>query len=314
MFMSANEPQARIRRLHIHAWLVATVGLFVALISALLVGGATASEPSGLIAFTREQDGVYGVYVMRSDGSGVRRISHAHAPITGLGWSPTGEKLAVATLGYGREGGLYVMNADGSSSARIADISPGAVPSWSPDGHRLAVAVYSYNGQNFANSRDIWIVNEDGSVVRRLAPLGIGVFDVDWSPTGGRLVFTQAGFWGGDVYVMNTKGRSLRRLAGVKGEGPDWSPDGRRIVFQRYDRGGGIWVMDGNGRSRARLASIGSRPVWSPDARRIAFVRGDVSKGSSEIYVMNADGTGVTRLTHNGAGEAHPAWQPVAAP
>ena len=29
------------------------------------------------------------------------------------------------------------------------------------------------------------------------------------------------------------------------------------------------------------------------------------------IYVMNADGTGVTRLTHNGVAEASPAWQPI---
>ena len=33
-----------------------------------------------------------------------------------------------------------------------------------------------------------------------------------------------------------------------------------------------------------------------------------------EIYVMNADGTGVTRLTHNQVAEASPAWQPVAVP
>ena len=282
----------------------------VSMHSSAKAGARSASRAAGLIAFTREE---HGVYVMRSDGSGARRIWYAPTPVTGLGWSPNGEKLAVGTLGYGREGGLYVMNADGSSSVRIADISPAAVPSWSPDGHRLAVAVYAYNGQNIANRRDIWIVNEDGSVVRRLAPLRFGVFDVDWSPTGSRLVFTSAGFWGGDVYVMNTNGRSLRRLAGAMGESPDWSPDGRRIVFQRYDRGGGIWVMDGRGRSRARLASNGSHdPVWSPGGGRIAFVRGDASKGSSEIYVMNADGSGTRRLTNNRLGEGSPAWQPVA--
>ena len=46
--------------------------------------------------------------------------------------------------------------------------------------------------------------------------------------------------------------------------------------------------------------------VWSPDGARIAFVsRRD---GNYEIYVMNADGSGQTRLTNNSAWDLHPAW------
>jgi Tol biopolymer transport system component len=45
-------------------------------------------------------------------------------------------------------------------------------------------------------------------------------------------------------------------------------------------------------------------PAWSPDGRRVIYV----SHWWSEIYVMNADGTGVRKLTKG----ASPAWQPVA--
>lgn len=49
-------------------------------------------------------------------------------------------------------------------------------------------------------------------------------------------------------------------------------------------------------------------PAWSPDGTRIAFY--SERDGNAEIYVMNADGTGVTRLTRTSADEGYPAWSP----
>ncbi len=51
-----------------------------------------------------------------------------------------------------------------------------------------------------------------------------------------------------------------------------------------------------------------SVPTWSPDGRRIAF--GSDRDGNREIYVMNADGSGVIRLTDNDAIDSGPAWSP----
>lgn len=49
-------------------------------------------------------------------------------------------------------------------------------------------------------------------------------------------------------------------------------------------------------------------PAWSPDGKRIAFY--SERDGNAEIYVMNADGTGVMRLTRSSADEGYPAWSP----
>ena len=88
-----------------------------------------------------------------------------------------------------------------------------------------------------------------------------------------------------------------------------------------------IWVANANGKGQVRLTHnkvYDGSPDWSPDGKRIAFVRADVVEPrdwnkpepkphpSSEIYMMNADGTGVTRLTHNRLADTSPAWQPVA--
>jgi Tol biopolymer transport system component len=321
-------------RRRIGFWLVGVVALLAALESALLVGGArSASEASGLIAFTRAD----GVYVMHTDGSKVRRVMRAGPTALytgGIAWSPDGTKFVV-----GSWDGIWLMDANGRNQVRVATggepyyvgVKPHRTlyypratnfgsPSWSPDGRRIAFTAFQGVG------RDIWIMNADGSNQHRLKETPFFEGEMDWSPTGGWLVF-DSGSWVSEVYVIRTNGTGMRNLhTGTRpfvGSGqPSWSPDGRRIVFARPS---GIWVTDVNGRLPVQLtnAKLDGFPDWSPDGRKIAFVRKLVStKGtspavrdaSSEIYVMNADGTGVTRLTHNHLGEASPAWQPVATP
>ena len=53
-----------------------------------------------------------------------------------------------------------------------------------------------------------------------------------------------------------------------------------------------------------------SHPTWSPDGMQIAFSRQEFH-GNVQIYVMNADGSGQTRLlTATYPRDAHPAWSP----
>jgi Tol biopolymer transport system component len=56
-------------------------------------------------------------------------------------------------------------------------------------------------------------------------------------------------------------------------------------------RNGDIFVVNGSGTVTRLTNNGGGQPAWSPDGSRIVFVR------SNDIYVMNANGTGVTRLT-----------------
>ena len=72
---------------------------------------------------------------------------------------------------------------------------------------------------------------------------------------------------------------------------------------------GGIYTIDSNGRNRVQLtAGPHQDPAWSPDGSRIAFT--SYGQGPGEIYVVNADGTNLTRLTHHAASDYQPAWSP----
>lgn len=323
-------------RSHVGVGLALLVGLAVALVSTLVVGGArSANQASGLIAFARAD----GIYVMRADGTGARRIMQTAEPgIYGraIAWSPDGTKLVIAT-----STGIWLIDANGRNRVRVATggqpysigekpyrklFYPRATnfgsPTWSPDGRSIAFTAF----QGVEN-RDIWVMNADGSGQHRLKKTPFWEGNVDWSPDGGWLVFDSGGYVS-DVYVMKTNGTGLRLLTpggGWVGSGqPAWSPDGHKVVFARPS---GIWVMNANDGAQRQLThhaldEFDEYPAWSLNGR-IAFVRKlDWKKemlpaardASSEIYVMNADGTGATRLTHNRVGEASPAWQPIPPP
>jgi hypothetical protein len=81
-------------------------------------------------------------------------------------------------------------------------------------------------------------------------------------------------------------------------------------VTQLAFANGGIYSINSNGTGARQLTAIGqaSMPAWSPDGSKIAFV--SYHEGAIKIYVMNADGSNLTRLTSNALAELHPTWSP----
>ena len=100
-----------------------------------------------------------------------------------------------------------------------------------------------------------------------------------------------------------------------RGEQPARSPDGTKVAFNSIRDGNlEIYVMDGDGGNPVNLTrddAYDSGPAWSPDGQRIAFERSGTA-GGPQIFVMNADGSGVERLTHEPQASwgLAPAWSP----
>jgi len=115
------------------------------------------------------------------------------------------------------------------------------------------------------------------------------------------------------IYTIDPSGAGLTRLTNGQDYRPRWSPDGTKIVFQRFDGEGlqsHIYVVHADGSNLQRLSTTkhGFQPAWSPDGTRIVFGTG-LAK-NAEIAVMNADGSGLTRLTDNDFEDFLPAWSP----
>ena len=323
--MSTHGHWVYVRRLHGNFWLFVLIALVAAFASVLLVGGARSQgQVSGVIAFARAD----GIYVMEADGSGVRALRRggvASQPRE-LAWSRDGTRL----LFVARDDGIWVMDANGTNLVRVA---AGRSPAWSPNGRRVAFTKYG-SGASVPNNRGyIWVVNADGSNAHRLvkAPVDF-VWEVDWNPVIADRVAFSTGSWVSSIYVMNTNGSNAHKLASDLRDSvvePVWSPNGRRIAFSSNwsMAKAEIYTVDAAGDAPVRLTQnrvFDGSPSWSPDGRSIAFVRSTgkgatcvncppTKLGPAEIYLINADGTGLTRLTHNGVTEGSPAWQPVAA-
>ena len=157
---------------------------------------------------------------------------------------------------------------------------------------------------------DVYVMNADGSGLRRLAQSGQRPV---WSPDGRKIAFVS----GGDpssaltpnqhVFTMNSDGSGKRKLA--RGFGPVWSPDGRKIAFVSERAGSmdvGVMNADGSGQrtlsrstlTRSRAVGFIPQPAYSPDGRKILFVSD--RDGLEAVYVMNADGSRQRRLTSPG--------------
>jgi TolB protein len=138
----------------------------------------------------------------------------------------------------------------------------------------------------------------------------------------GLIAFARGGPLSG-LFVTNPDGTGLTKLPSVPGDtDPAWSPDGSKIAFARFREGGaGIWVVNADGTGTRRITDGGPDvdgadlgPAWSPDGSRIAFAReGRPAKaptGNTDIYMVNADGTDVVRLTDDPMMEYAPTWSP----
>jgi Tol biopolymer transport system component len=120
--------------------------------------------------------------------------------------------------------------------------------------------------------------------------------------------------WNGDIYVVNADGSGRVRLTRDPAEefAPAWSPDGAKIAFSRFTGSHfQIFVMnsDGSGAEQLTFADAAATgAAWSPDGTRIAFTR---CRDSCDVYVMDADGRNVRRLTHGDPpGDESPTWSP----
>ena len=109
-----------------------------------------------------------------------------------------------------------------------------------------------------------------------------------------------------DIYVMGVDGARPIQLTNMPGDdtAPAWSPDGTTIAFSTAVYG---YAMRLDGSELLRLPRAGQMS-WSPDGERIVLVQHGF--GDAEVFVMNADGSGLTQLTDNDVGDYEPTWLP----
>jgi hypothetical protein len=146
------------------------------------------------------------------------------------------------------------------------------------------------------------------------------------APDGTKLVFVSDRDGTPQLYIMNANGSSFPQRLNMDGcltQVPTWSPDGRTLYWEQQCSGGKYAIMkgdlqyieDGTSWVSATLTNIRALTDQnadnrfsrvSPDGKKVAFT--SYRDGNAEIYLMNADGSGVTRLTNSAGEDEAAAW------
>jgi Tol biopolymer transport system component len=108
-----------------------------------------------------------------------------------------------------------------------------------------------------------------------------------------------------DIYLVNVDGSGLTAVTDDAGwdNWPSWSPDGTRLAFTCRR------PVPADGGGRVELTNINEwEPSWSPDGKHISFA--STRDQNPEIYMMDADGSNLVRLTHDPADDWMANWSP----
>lgn len=226
--------------------------------------------------------------------------------------------------------GQYTLTISSPTGGNGTSVDSSALLVSAPQNGRIAYTV-TENGI----SRVI-VSNLDGSERKELHtfsnPYGTGPETVVLSPDGVHVAFgvERTDLQLQTLMVVGTDGSGLVKISDqmAKGAAPTFSPDGKRIAFYSGDSTdyggtgsyGEVSVSDVDGTMSPMVIASNARPVygyvfgyerleWSPDGSRIAF-NGTLGYGASDIYVVNADGSGLTNLTNDGSAASWPTWSP----
>ena len=249
------------------------------------------------------------VYFADYDGANVRRVTISRTLNNNPAWSPDGRAIAyTAWRPYMDVLVSHIYQGRLESPASGTPDTQNWLPAWSPDGTQLA----------FTSNRDgqpeLYVINADGSGLRRLTNHpGIDTSPT-WSPQGHQLAFVSDRTGSPQLYVVGADGTGLRRLTFESHcDRPTWSPAPYNEIAYSSQTGPGhdIKVLDlATNEVRQLTFGLGTNesPSYSPNGRHVAFssTRGS---GKKQVWVIGRDGRGLRRITSVGNNEM-PSWSP----
>lgn len=266
------------------------------------------SRSGAKIAFIRNGN----LAVMNADGSSQILLSEAWDEPPA--WSADGGQIIFKKWNYGENPDLFVINVGGTGLARVTN-----TPEhenwfcWSPDGSKIA----------FAKNSSVYTINANGTSETSLWTGSYEAKSVTWSPNGQSLAWIN--WFTRELTVSQANGTNQRIITdSAESDGSlSWSSDSTRIAYAgihyttnwvddifTVSISGGTPVLITSHPAGASYERKIKNVTWSPNGTQIGYSYA-AAAGSSDLYMMNPDGSGRIRINQESLDNVRLVWLPV---
>ena len=254
---------------------------------------------------TVEKRDVKEIYIGDYDGENQRRVTIGRTLNVFPRWSPNGRSIAYTSYRRGAPN-IFISNIyEGTMEEVTKGNNENWLPAWSPDGTRLCFAS-PREGKGHTN---LYVVNRDGSGLRKLTDHPSINTSPTWSPSGNQIAFTSDRTGAPQIYVISADGvGQAQRITTSESyaDKPTWSPAPYNEIAYTAKTGPGndIKVLDVASRQVRQLTfgeGTNESPAFSPNGRHIAFT--STRSGKKQIFTIARDGRDLRQLTRSGNNE-----------
>jgi TolB protein len=185
-----------------------------------------------------------------------------------------------------------------------------AYPHWSKDGARILFQ------SNRSGKWQVYVMDADGSHVRRVSSGDANDNFPDWSPDNQRIAFVSDRDGNEEIYVMRMDGSELRNVSNdaARDIHPYWTPDGKSLLFNSTREGETLQIYevaaDGSGLRRLVTSSDDDTCAHVGPAGDCFLYLTNLSSGQDDVMLRRRDGSHAQNLTHDRAADGWPVWMP----
>lgn len=244
------------------------------------------------------------IYIADYDGANARRVTNTTTLNITPVWSPDNQAIAYTSYRPSGQFGTfqdiivsYITTGERATPANGSPQRQNYLPIYSPDGTKIAFT------SNRDGNPEIYVMNRDGSGLRRMTNNPAIDVTPTWSPTGNQLAWVSDRTGTPHIYVMNADGTGQRSLINEYCDRPTWSSPpfneiayaarsgpGYDIKLYSFEKGDAVRLTDGIGSNES--------PAFSPNGRHIAFT--STRSGKSQVFTIDRTGENLRQITREG--------------